>query len=169
VGGAWPLPAGGLAAPAPLGSAALLPPAWGLLLRLMIQQVTASGTSCNNWGCCCVMAAIRSSSVALLHVLQHSGEAAYPGLLQGVPSSALKVLASAASNSAPSAADLAAAEAALWAALPPGCRGAWEAARHASASQVQSNTQQAADRWQPCSFLLITLSRLSSEMLLHQC
>ena len=41
VGGAWPLPAGGLAAPPPLGSAALLPPAWGLLLRLMIQQVTA--------------------------------------------------------------------------------------------------------------------------------
>jgi hypothetical protein len=39
VGGGWPLPAGGLAAPPPLGSAALLPPAWGLLLRLMIQQV----------------------------------------------------------------------------------------------------------------------------------
>ena len=44
MGGAWPRPAGGLAAPPPLGSAALLPGPWGLLLRLLLQQVR-SGVS----------------------------------------------------------------------------------------------------------------------------
>jgi len=41
VGGGWHLPTGGLAAPPPLGAASLLPHAWGLLLRLLIQQVRA--------------------------------------------------------------------------------------------------------------------------------
>lgn len=40
-GGLWPLPAGGLAAAPAVGSAALLPPPWALLLRLLLQQVPA--------------------------------------------------------------------------------------------------------------------------------
>jgi hypothetical protein len=65
----------------------------------------------------------------------------------------MEVLASAASSAAASVADLEAAEAALWAALPPGCRGAWEAARHATASQVQSSTWLVADCLQQTRFL----------------
>lgn len=42
LGGSWPRPSGGLVAPPPLGAAALLPPAWGLLLRLLVQQVQLS-------------------------------------------------------------------------------------------------------------------------------
>lgn len=41
-GGVWPLPSGGLAAAPAMGCAALLPPPWALLLRLMVQQVPPS-------------------------------------------------------------------------------------------------------------------------------
>ncbi len=63
--------------------------------------------------------------------------------MQGVPTGALRTLVAAGahgelnSGNCGASAEVAAAEADVWAALPAGCRGAWEAARHAGTSLVQ--------------------------------
>lgn len=47
------------------------------------------------------------------------------------------MLAGAGASNTASEADVEVAEAAMWGALPLGCRGAWEAARHAAGSSMQ--------------------------------
>ena len=137
VGGAWPLPAGGLAAPPPLGSAALLPPAWGLLLRLMIQQVTAQQNNCKPRTWLSGLAASGNADLPMPCVMRYgnSGTAACPGCCRAGRPPAAHWRCWRQQPAAP------------WHLKPiwrqqrlrcgqrchPGCRGAWEAARHATA------------------------------------
>lgn len=58
--------------------------------------------------------------------------------VQGVPEDALRSLMKCGMHGADyDAAEEAAAEAAVWAAMPAGCSGAWQAARYAAAPLVQ--------------------------------